>query len=159
MSELPTIAERPDASVVIFDGDCRFCQGQVRRLARFDLGKSLAFVSLHDPEVARRYPDLSHEQLMEQMYVVARGSGRRYGGADAFRFLTRQLPLLWPLAPLLHIPFSLPLWQWGYRQVALRRYRWGKVGAACENDACQVHFLSSSAKREAVKHDQHASGK
>ncbi len=85
MSELPTIAERPDASVVIFDGDCRFCQGQVRRLARFDLGKSLAFVSLHDPEVARRYPDLSHEQLMEQMYVVARGSGRRYGGADAFR--------------------------------------------------------------------------
>jgi predicted DCC family thiol-disulfide oxidoreductase YuxK len=159
MSELPTLADRPGGHVVIFDGQCKFCLSQVTRLARLDVRKSLAFVSLHDPVVAERYPDLSHEQLMEQMYVVARGTGGRHGGVDAFRFLTRKMPLLWPLAPLLHIPFSLPLWRWGYRQVAMRRYRWGKVGSACENDACQIHFLTPSAKRKAIEHNQHAGGK
>ncbi|MGC4003208.1 MAG: hypothetical protein QM811_08770 [Pirellulales bacterium] len=46
---------------------------------------------------------------------------------------------MWVLAPLLHIPFSLPLWQWGYDQVAKRRYRWGKVDD-CADGACAIHF-------------------
>jgi predicted DCC family thiol-disulfide oxidoreductase YuxK len=97
----------------------------------------LSFVSLHDPLVAERYPDLSHEQLMEQMYLVTQ-SGHRYGGAAAFRYLTRRLPRLWVLAPLLHLPFSLPLWQWAYRQVAKRRYRWNQKSDC--GDTCEVHF-------------------
>jgi len=136
-SPLPTPADRPAAVVVIYDGDCRFCTGQVRRLSRWDTGGRLAYLSLHDAEVAGRYPDLTHEQLMEQMYVVDH-SDWRHGGAAAFRYLTRLLPRLWPLAPLMHLPFSLPLWQWIYRQVARRRYRIaGK--SSCENDTCRVH--------------------
>jgi len=137
-SSLPTPADRPSALVVIYDGDCRFCTGQVERLGRWDSGGRLAFLSLHDPEVASRYPDLSHEQLMEQMFVVDQ-AGRRYGGAAAFRFLTRRLPRLWPLAPVMHLPFSMPLWQWAYRQVARRRYRIAGRNS-CENDACSVHL-------------------
>jgi predicted DCC family thiol-disulfide oxidoreductase YuxK len=77
---------------------------------------------------------------MEQMYVVDR-HGRRRGGAAAFRYLTRRLPRLWLLAPIMHIPFSLPLWQWGYRQVAKRRYKIaGKNDGGCDGDACAVHF-------------------
>lgn len=137
-AELPTPDERPDADVVIFDGDCRFCTAQVRRIAWFDRGGRLAFLSLHDPEVARRYPDLTHEQLMEEMYVIDR-QGRRHAGADGFRYLTRRLPLLWPLAPLMHIPFSLPLWRWGYRQVARRRYLFGR-NHRCEDGSCHIHY-------------------
>jgi predicted DCC family thiol-disulfide oxidoreductase YuxK len=34
----------------------------------------------------------------------------------------------------------MPLWRWGYRQVAKRRYRIaGKTGETCETDACKVH--------------------
>lgn len=136
---LPTPAELPDADVVIYDGHCNFCTGQVRRLARWEGGKGrLAFVSLHDPLVAERYPDLTYDMLMDQMYVVDR-QGRRHGGAAAFRYLSRRLPLLWPIAPLMHVPFSLPLWQWGYRQVAKRRYALaGKTD--CDGDACKIHF-------------------
>ncbi|MBW3598347.1 MAG: DUF393 domain-containing protein, partial [Planctomycetes bacterium] len=123
-AKLPTLDEHPGADVVIYDGHCRFCTSQVRKLARWDGRNRLVFVSLHDARVAERYPDLTHEQMMEQMYVVT-PDGRRYGGAAAFRYLTRRLPKFWPLAPLLHIPLSLPLWQWTYRQVARRRYRWG----------------------------------
>lgn len=136
-TRLPSPDERPDADVVIYDGNCRFCTGQVERLARWDGGGRLAFLSLHDPWTASRYPDLSHDELMENMYLVDR-RGRRHRGAAAFRYLSRRLPRLWWLAPLMHIPFSLPLWQFIYRQVAKRRYRWGKV-EACEDDACAVH--------------------
>ena len=136
---LPTPGERPAADVVIYDGDCRFCTGQVERINRFDRGGRLAFISLHDPLVAERYPDLSHEQLMEEMVVVDR-EGNRYGGAAAFRYLTRRLPLLWPLAPLMHLPFSLPLWQWGYRKIAKHRYLLMGKNDRCDDDSCAVHF-------------------
>jgi len=137
---LPTPAERPKADIVIYDGDCRFCTGQVENLARWDSRGRLAFLSLHDPEVARRFPDLSYERLMEEMVVVDQ-RGNRHGGAAAFRYLTTRLPRLYWLAPLMHIPFTLPLWQWGYRQVAKRRYKIaGKTGEACEGEACKVHF-------------------
>lgn len=137
---LPTVHELPNADVVIYDGDCRFCTGQVQNLYRVS-GNRIAFISLHDPLVKERYPDLTHEQLMEQLYLVD-GKGNRYGGAAAFRYLSRKLPLLFVLAPLMHIPFSLPLWQWCYRQVAKRRYLlMGKHSDdACDSDACSIHF-------------------
>jgi len=76
---------------------------------------------------------------MEEMYVVDRRGGI-HKGAEAFRFLTTQLPRLYGLVPFLYIPFSLPLWRWAYRQVARRRYRiMGKTGE-CEGDACRIHF-------------------
>lgn len=137
---LPSPYEHPGREVVIFDGDCRFCLSQVRKLERWDGANRLAFVSLHDPFVAKNYPDLTHEQMMEQMYVVGLND-RRYGGAAAFRYLSRKLPRLWPLMPVLHVPFTLPIWQWGYRQVAKRRYKIaGKMGQQCEDGACDVHF-------------------
>lgn len=135
---LPTPQERPQADVVIYDGHCKFCTAQVQKLAWWDCQGKLSYLSLHDPEVAARYPDLTHNMLMEQMYVVDRRTGKRCGGAAAFRYLSRRLRRLWWLAPLMHIPFSLPVWQWLYRQVAKRRYRFGKT-AACDSDTCRLH--------------------
>jgi predicted DCC family thiol-disulfide oxidoreductase YuxK len=138
---LPTPAENPDADIVIFDGHCKFCTGQVQRLARWDgKGRRLAFLSLHDPEVAKRFPDLTYDQLIEEMVVVDK-NGRRYGGAAAFRYLTTRLPRLYALAPLMHLPFMMPLWRWGYRQVAKRRYLlMGKTADVCDDGTCHVHF-------------------
>jgi predicted DCC family thiol-disulfide oxidoreductase YuxK len=134
---LPKPAEHPGKDVVIYDGNCQFCTRQVERLSRWDGGNRLAFVSLHDPEVTRYAPNLTHDQLMEKMFVVD-PQGRQFGGAAAFRYLSCRLPRLWSLAPLMHIPFSLPVWQWLYNQVAKRRYRWNKP--ACENGSCKIHF-------------------
>ncbi|MFO0819631.1 MAG: DUF393 domain-containing protein [Pirellulales bacterium] len=133
---LPDPDSRANTDVVLYDGHCLFCQRQVKRLHGFDFGGRLSFLSLHDPRVGERYPDLSHEQLMKQMYVVDTAGGR-HGGAGAFRYLSRKIPLLWPLAPFLHVPFSLPLWDWLYGQVARRRYLFGGV-APCAHGACQI---------------------
>jgi predicted DCC family thiol-disulfide oxidoreductase YuxK len=137
-SNLPDPDSVSDADVVIYDGQCNFCRSQVEKLRRLDCcGNRLAFISLHDPRVADRYPDLTHDAMMEQMFVIDR-AGRRHGGADAVRYLSRRLPTLWPVAPLLHIPFSAGLWRWGYRQIAKRRYK--LAGKTCDEDACSIHF-------------------
>ena len=75
---------------------------------------------------------------MQDMYVVDL-SGRRHRGAAAFKYLSRRLPLLYWLAPPMHVPGSLPLWQWLYRKFAERRYRFGRT-EECADDACTVHL-------------------
>ena len=137
-TNLPSPHQRPDADVVIFDGKCRFCIGQVQRLARWDQRGRLAFLSLHEKEVARRWPQLSHDQLMEQMVVVD-SENRCRGGAEALRYLSRQIPRLWPLFPFLHLPGTLPLWQILYRWVARRRYRFSGNAPCDEDGTCQLH--------------------
>jgi predicted DCC family thiol-disulfide oxidoreductase YuxK len=145
---LPDPDACPGRAVLIYDGHCRFCVANVRILRALDLGGRVAFLSLHDQRVAERYSDLSHERLMREMHLVdgagagdgtRTGTGTVYGGAAAFRRLTRLMPLLWPLAPLLHLPFSLPLWSWLYDIVARHRYRFGRLDG-CDNGACAVHF-------------------
>jgi predicted DCC family thiol-disulfide oxidoreductase YuxK len=137
VAPLPSPADRPQAEVVIYDGHCRICTGQIRRLARWDRGGRLAYLSLHDPLVAQRYPDLTYEALMRDMYLID-SQGRRHRGAAAARYMTRRLPRLWWLAPLLHVPGTLPVWQWLYRQVANRRYRFGHV-ESCDDGSCKLH--------------------
>lgn len=137
-NELPDPDKYPDADVVIFDGQCNFCKSQIRTLQRFNCcGNRLTYISLHDSRVSEKYPDLTHEMMMEQMYVVDR-AGIRHGGSDAVRYLTRRLPTLWLAAPLLHLPGTARLWRWLYQQVAKRRYK--LAGKSCDDDACSVHF-------------------
>lgn len=135
-SQLPTLAQRPNSDVVIFDGECTFCQSQVARLNRWDWRNRLSFLSLHDPVVAEKYPDLSHDELMREMFVVAPG-GERYGGAASIQYLARRLPPLYLFYPVLNLPFTLPIWSWLYQLIASRRYR--IAGRDCENGACKIH--------------------
>lgn len=133
---LPSPAERPDADVVIYDGQCGICSAQVRKLPRWDCQKNLSYLSLHDAEVARRYPDLSHDRLMREMVIVDR-RGRRHWGPEAIRYLTSRLRRLWWAAPLAYFPGSMLLWRPLYRWVARNRYRFS--GSQCETGTCSLH--------------------
>lgn len=138
LAELPDIGDLPGSDVVIFDGSCGFCRRQVQRLHWLARG-NLAFLSLHDSRVRELVPELTHDQLMKQM-VVVRPDGKYFGGAAAVRYLSRKLPRLWPLCPLLHIPFSLPFWQYCYRRVAENRYQIS-ASQVCGGDSCGIHGI------------------
>jgi len=130
-------AINPSQDVVLFDGQCNFCRRQIDNLRRFDGKDRLRFLSLHDPSVAELYSDLSFEQLMDQMWVVS-PTGEKFGGADAIRYLSKRLPLLWAIMPMLHLPFSMPLWRYLYKQIAKRRYK--IAGRNCdEGGTCTLH--------------------
>lgn len=133
---LPLPADRPGADVVIYDGRCKFCTASVERLARWDRRGRLAFLSLHDPEVARRWPELSHDELMQYLYLCT-ADGRKLRGAEAFKHLSTRMPALYWMAPALHIPGLMPLWQACYRAFAKRRYRFGRI-ESCEDGGCRL---------------------
>jgi predicted DCC family thiol-disulfide oxidoreductase YuxK len=134
----PSLADRPSAHLVIYDGNCGFCQHQMRRLQRWDRDGQLAYLSLHDPLVKQRWPDLSADDLMREICLVTPG-GDRFHGADAFKCIARELPRLWPMSAAMSIPFSMPLWRFLYRQFAKRRYRLSEK-YACDDNACEAHL-------------------
>lgn len=129
------VAARPGHDTVLYDGECRFCRGQIAVLRRFDPTGRLRFLSLHDPGVGAEFPELAADDLAREMHVVDT-TGRTRAGATAVRYLSRRLPLLWPLAVPLHVPGSLPLWNWLYRVVARNRYR---IAGRCTEGTCRVH--------------------
>ncbi len=125
VSRLPDPDDRPWAAVVIYDGSCRLCRGTAEWLDWLDRRGQLAFLPLQDPRVQARYPDLSRKDLQQHVYVIDPRGARRHS-AGAVRYLARRLPALWPLAPLLHLPGTMPLWHWLYTQVARRRRAFGR---------------------------------
>ena len=124
----------PTRDTVLYDGQCRFCRSQIAILKALSLGHRLDCISFHTGKASELFPEISHDQLMQQMYVVD-PHGRARGGADAVRYLSRQIPLLWPLALLLHIPGSLPLWRKLYAFIA--RYRLSIAGS-CSDGECRL---------------------
>ena len=136
-TKLPTPIERPESDVVIYDGDCKICTAQVSKLPWWDCQQRLSFLSLHDPKVTERWPDLSHERLMNEMCIIDT-NGNRHWGAEAIRYLTRRLRRMWWAAPILYFPGSMLVWQPTYRWIARNRYRLSGT-EACESDACQLH--------------------
>ncbi len=134
---LPTPDQRPDADVVIYDGQCGICTAQVSRLQRWDSQGKLAYLSLHDEQVARRWPEMSADRLMQEMCIVDTG-GRQHWGPEAVRYLTRRLGKLWWMSPFAHFPGSMFLWRPLYRWVARNRYRLS--GNPCEEGGtCHLH--------------------
>ena len=133
---LPSPNERPGADVVVYDGKCRICTAQVRKLVWWDDRRRLSYLSLHDHEVYLRWPDLPCQRLMDEMVVIDY-RGRCHWGPEAIRYLSRRLPRLWWAAPLLHLPGSMYVWRPLYRWVARNRYRFG--GGQCDDDACSLH--------------------
>jgi len=127
-------ATRPDHDTVLYDGQCRFCRSQIALLRRLDVFGALRYTSLHDEKVARDFPELPQERLREEMVVVDR-AGTARGGAEAVRYLSRRLPLLWPLALPLHVPGSLPIWRTFYALVARNRYR---IAGRCDDGSCRL---------------------
>lgn len=110
-------------------------------IRRTDWFKRTAPLPLQDQKIIRKqYPDLRYEDLMGAIHVETVDK-RMLVGFFAVRYLTRFLPLLWLLVPLLYLPGMNWLGPRVYRWVARRRYainRWFG-GPACENDTCRIH--------------------
>ena len=56
-------------------------------------------------------------------------------GAEAVRYLSRRLVPLWPLALLLHVPGSMPLWNRCYAFVARHRFA---IAGSCRDGVCRL---------------------
>lgn len=107
-------------TVVLYDGHCGLCQ-RSRGVARvLDWLQRVTWVDLHDPQVAKTLPELTPEQLREQMHVIT-PAGRILPGYRGWRHLLGSFPLTFLFWPLLWIPPIPTIGEWIYRTVAAAR--------------------------------------
>ena len=122
-------------AIVLFDGDCAFCQRSVRILKSLDWFKRLTCQNAREQE---RWPaaaePLSLPKMLDEMHLVTPDRQKTYAGFSAFRWMAWRLPLTLPLAPFLHLPGILWLGNRVYRWIAKNRYNL----LPCHDGVCQV---------------------
>ena len=122
-------------AILLFDGQCAFCQRSVALLRRLDWLGRIECLDARSPEnVPLLDPPLSPQRLMEEMHLVTRDRRRAHAGFRAFRWLAWRLPLTWPVAPFLYIPGVLPLGQRLYLWVARHRFQL----IPCSHGGCRI---------------------
>jgi predicted DCC family thiol-disulfide oxidoreductase YuxK len=120
-------------SLVLYDGECPLCQKSVALLKRLDWLRRLAFADSRG-ELPESWVPLDRQRLLEEMHVLTPDRRRVFYGFGAFRWIAWQVPLTWPLLPLLYLPGVPALGQRLYLWVAKNRY--GLV--PCSHGACSI---------------------
>lgn len=124
----------PDSSrpTLLFDGTCRFCTAQAKRLERMGRGR-VDVISAYAPGVRERFPMVPQEGVMGEIKLVDT-DGRLLGGAAAIaRTLEHGGGPLGTLARLYRVWPVRPIADAGYRLIARNRYR---IAGKCEDGTC-----------------------
>ncbi|MGL6073601.1 MAG: thiol-disulfide oxidoreductase DCC family protein [Fimbriiglobus sp.] len=109
--------------VVLFDGDCRFCQLSVKMLRNLDWLGSFHFQSARETDqVPVMEPPLETARMLEEMHVVTPDRRRAYAGFSAFRWMAWRMPFTLPMAPFLYLPGVLWAGNRVYRWIARNRF-------------------------------------
>jgi predicted DCC family thiol-disulfide oxidoreductase YuxK len=124
-------------AVIIYDGHCKFCVGQVNRLVGDD--HRIAYRSFRDSGVLDDYPGLDFESCVKEMKLIK--NGRIYGGAEAvFRTVMIRHRVWGKIFLLYYVPGIRSLMDGGYRWVARNRFRIaGRTTEDCESGVCKRH--------------------
>jgi len=113
---------------VLYDGDCQFCTGTVRRFASLLRRARFTPEPLQAPWVSERL-GLQTGRIPDEMMVLTT-DGKVFGGADGIIYLLRWIWWAWPLFVVAQIPGMHGLLRAGYRQVARNRH--------CLSGACRI---------------------
>jgi len=123
--------------VVLYDGRCRLCTAGAERIRAHDTERALEVLSLHDPEVAARFPSITRDAVLKEMHFV-RLDGSLKRGHEAVREVLRVIPryrwlsLFWMLPGFQFVADGV------YKWVARNRYRFNRT-VTCEGDVCRMH--------------------
>jgi predicted DCC family thiol-disulfide oxidoreductase YuxK len=120
-----TGAVPPSKPVLIYDGDCEFCQRWVTRIERWDSRRAIDLVPFQDSAAVARYR-IPQSDLNAAMHLVL-PDGRVFAGAAAAPEILRLLPGKRWLAWWFRVP--------GVPWVATRVYRWVARRRHCRNFA------------------------
>lgn len=114
----------PYPMVVLYDGRCTLCRRTMGILGSLDVLDQLIPINALS-ENARTDAGVDHldpDLLLQAMHVVA--GGRVWSGFEACRAIAWRVPLLWPVAPLLHL--------WPVPAIGRRLYRRVAASRTCQ---------------------------
>jgi len=114
--------------VVVYDGSCGLCAGNLKWLYRLDHLAVFEAMPYQSEMLAARFPQLQREKCEQALHLVF-PDGRTYAGVDAFREVFLRMPLVFPLGIILWIPPLAWLLRKLYPILSRHRYR---LGGTCE---------------------------
>lgn len=97
---------------IYFDGSCALCRAEIEHYRRCDIGGTLSFVDVSDPE-ASVPSDLIRQNALKRFHV-RNENGRLLSGAAAFVELWRHLPRWRILARRAALPGMMTALDFGY---------------------------------------------
>lgn len=114
--------------VVIYDGTCGICAGNLKWLYRLDTLKKFEAMPYQAENLLTLFPHLKIEDCEKAMHVVF-PDGRTYTGSDGFREVFLRMPLMFVVGLMMSIPPVPLILRKLYPVLARNRYR---VGGSCE---------------------------
>ncbi len=120
--------------VIVYDGQCRFCQKQVERIRRWDSRSRFEYVPRQTPGLDERFPQLAQGDFNTGMRLIGE-AGSVYVGADAVYQIATRLPRSRWIAWVYRVPVLHQLARGLYAWVAKNRQ---SLGGSCEDGACQI---------------------
>jgi predicted DCC family thiol-disulfide oxidoreductase YuxK len=118
-----------EPAILLFDGECNFCNGVVRFVAPRDRAGAIRFAALQSEAgraIQRRF-GLDPDDL--DTVILVEGD-RCHRKSDAALRVARRLSAAWPLLAALRV-LPRALRDWAYDRFAERRYRWFGRSDAC----------------------------
>jgi predicted DCC family thiol-disulfide oxidoreductase YuxK len=123
--------------IALYDGHCRMCTREARRLARIAGREAVDARSFQEDGALDPFPGVTHSACMKALHVIA-PDGAVYAGAEAVARLAARAPLWGWLAFGYYLPGVRFLAERAYAWVAKNRYRWNKD--ACDpGGTCHLH--------------------
>ena len=108
--------------LVIYDGDCGFCQSTVNLIKRLDWLRKFNFSPFQNKNILHKYKQLTEEMCIKEVFLIT-PSGNYYGGYDAFRIIFVFLPLTCVLSWILFLPGITQVGRFLYKVIAKNRHR------------------------------------
>jgi predicted DCC family thiol-disulfide oxidoreductase YuxK len=129
----------PGHYVLLYDGACHLCRGQVDKLRGLARAGAIHATDFQEPGVLDQFPGLTHAACMERMHLVC-PDGRVYGGFEAAVQAVATRPWWGWLAYAYYAPGLRQICDALYSCVAAHRYRlWGRAKRKCPGATCAAH--------------------
>ncbi len=131
--------------VIVYDGECRFCQWSIRRIQKLDRRDQFEYLPRQTDGVAVRFPRLEESDFNTGLRFVSAVSERSgptagaeiiYVGSDAIYEIYRRIPPLHLITWLYRVPVFSTFFRACYGIIARNRHRFGRV--ECDTGTCEL---------------------
>ena len=120
--------------VVVYDGECPFCQRQIARIRRRDSLGRFEYVPRQSPGLTERFPALAEGDFDTGMRLI-KPDGSIFVGADSVYHIARRLPVWRRFAWLYRLPGIHAAARLAYAWVAAHRL---SLGRNCDDGRCAI---------------------
>ncbi len=131
-----------EEQVVVYDGECRFCQWSIRRVQRLDSLDQFEYLPRQAEGAEARFPKLAESDFNTGLRFVVGGDDIRVG-ADAVYEIYRRMPPFHLVAWFYRVPVLHQFFRMCYALIARNRHWFGPV--ECDTEACDAPSEARSA--------------